>query len=84
LEDALSQQQFAVTREAVHRETAETTGSRVLWWTVAQAKSTLETSGEDVKPHSKRVKKNQALVLTTLSLVQVYYLKSYFRVKQII
>merc|ERR1712056_107812 len=33
----LDQQQFTITREAVHRETAESTNSRVMWWTVTEA-----------------------------------------------
>mmetsp|Transcript_82898 Transcript_82898/g.173569 ORF Transcript_82898/g.173569 Transcript_82898/m.173569 type:complete len:214 (-) Transcript_82898:93-734(-) len=35
--DILEQQEFAITREAVHRETAESTNSRVLWWTIVEA-----------------------------------------------
>merc|ERR1711920_1191712 len=32
----LDQQQFTITREAVHRETAERTNTRVVWWTVVE------------------------------------------------
>ncbi|CAK0875399.1 unnamed protein product, partial [Prorocentrum cordatum] len=35
--DIEAQQQFAITREAVHRNTAESTNARVLWWTVFEA-----------------------------------------------
>merc|ERR1712202_3478 len=34
--DILDQQQYSITREAVHRETAESTNSRVMWWTIAE------------------------------------------------
>ncbi|CAJ1414863.1 unnamed protein product, partial [Effrenium voratum] len=34
--DILDQQQYAITREAVHRETAESTNARVMWWTLAE------------------------------------------------
>mmetsp|Transcript_27545 Transcript_27545/g.53974 ORF Transcript_27545/g.53974 Transcript_27545/m.53974 type:complete len:214 (+) Transcript_27545:44-685(+) len=57
--DILDQQQYAITREAVHRETAESTNSRVMWWTLAEV-----------------------VVLVTLALFQVYYLKAFFEVKQ--
>eukprot|EP00930_Biecheleria_cincta_P006860 TRINITY_DN107942_c0_g1_i1.p1 TRINITY_DN107942_c0_g1~~TRINITY_DN107942_c0_g1_i1.p1 ORF type:complete len:226 (-),score=45.28 TRINITY_DN107942_c0_g1_i1:10-639(-) len=35
-QDILDQQQYAITREAVHRETAESTNARVMWWTLAE------------------------------------------------
>eukprot|EP00811_Abedinium_folium_P016637 NODE_25577_length_582_cov_2.960440.p1 GENE.NODE_25577_length_582_cov_2.960440~~NODE_25577_length_582_cov_2.960440.p1 ORF type:complete len:187 (-),score=78.44 NODE_25577_length_582_cov_2.960440:22-498(-) len=35
-EDILTQQQYAITREAVHRDAAETTNHRVLVWTLAE------------------------------------------------
>ncbi|CAK9089204.1 Endosomal protein P24B [Durusdinium trenchii] len=34
--DILDQQRYAITREAVHRETAESTNARVMWWTFAE------------------------------------------------
>merc|ERR1711924_244491 len=34
--DILEQQEFAITREAVHRDTAESTNSRVMWWTIVE------------------------------------------------
>eukprot|EP00434_Breviolum_minutum_P007232 symbB.v1.2.006382.t1/scaffold358.1/size381540/5 len=34
--DILDQQQYAMVREAVHRETAESTNARVMWWTFAE------------------------------------------------
>jgi len=34
--DVMDQQQYTITREAVHRETAESTRSRVIWWTFAE------------------------------------------------
>eukprot|EP00933_Yihiella_yeosuensis_P033555 TRINITY_DN27233_c0_g1_i1.p1 TRINITY_DN27233_c0_g1~~TRINITY_DN27233_c0_g1_i1.p1 ORF type:complete len:223 (+),score=42.31 TRINITY_DN27233_c0_g1_i1:73-741(+) len=34
--DILDQQQYAITREAVHRETAESTNARVMWWTLLE------------------------------------------------
>merc|ERR1712241_456785 len=59
--DILDQQQYAITREAVHRETAESTNSRAMWWTFAEV-----------------------VALCTLAAFQVYYLKSYFEVKQVV
>merc|ERR1719277_906097 len=35
--DITEQQEFAITREAVHRETAESTNARVVTWTVIEA-----------------------------------------------
>merc|ERR1719215_84355 len=35
--DITEQQEFAIPREAVHRETAESTNTRVVWWTVVEA-----------------------------------------------
>ncbi|KAF4661722.1 Transmembrane emp24 domain-containing protein 9 [Perkinsus olseni] len=37
----MDQQRYSVAREAVHRNTAESTNSRVLWWTVAHLSSVL-------------------------------------------
>jgi hypothetical protein len=34
--DLLDHQDYAITRESLHRETAESTNSRVLWWSLAQ------------------------------------------------
>jgi hypothetical protein len=34
--DLLDQQDYAITREAIHRDTAESTNSRVLWWSLGQ------------------------------------------------
>jgi hypothetical protein len=34
--ELLDQQNFAITREAIHRDTAESTNARVLWWSVGQ------------------------------------------------
>merc|ERR1712032_73981 len=59
--DILDQQTYAITREAVHRETAESTNSRVMWWTLVEV---------------------AALVM--LAGFQVYYLRSYFEVKQVV
>lgn len=59
--DILDQQQYAITREAVHRDTAESTNGRVIWWTAVEV-----------------------LVLIVLAAFQVYYLKSYFEVKQVV
>jgi hypothetical protein len=59
--DILDQQVFAITREAVHRQTAESTNSRVMWWTFAEV-----------------------LSLIVLATFQVFYLKSFFEVKQVI
>mmetsp|Transcript_5289 Transcript_5289/g.15055 ORF Transcript_5289/g.15055 Transcript_5289/m.15055 type:complete len:208 (-) Transcript_5289:164-787(-) len=59
--DILDQQQYTITREAVHRNTAESTNSRVMWWTILEV-----------------------VLLICLAGFQVYYLRSYFEVKQII
>lgn len=59
--DLLDHQDFSITREAVHRETSESTNSRVLWWSLAQM-----------------------AVIITLSVVQMYYIKSFFEVKLIV
>lgn len=59
--DILDQQQYAITREAVHRETAESTNSRVMWWTLLEV-----------------------AVLISLATFQVYYLRSYFEMKQVV
>eukprot|EP00747_Dinoflagellata_sp_TGD_P211061 gnl/TRDRNA2_/TRDRNA2_84262_c0_seq1.p2 gnl/TRDRNA2_/TRDRNA2_84262_c0~~gnl/TRDRNA2_/TRDRNA2_84262_c0_seq1.p2 ORF type:complete len:201 (+),score=48.92 gnl/TRDRNA2_/TRDRNA2_84262_c0_seq1:36-638(+) len=59
--DILDQQQYTITREAVHRDTAESTNSRVMWWTVMEV-----------------------LSLISLAAFQVYYLRSYFEVKQVV
>eukprot|EP00397_Hematodinium_sp_SG-2012_P028975 GEMP01030562.1.p1 GENE.GEMP01030562.1~~GEMP01030562.1.p1 ORF type:complete len:192 (-),score=31.24 GEMP01030562.1:1491-2066(-) len=32
----MDQQQYAITREAVHRDTAESTNSRLVWWTAIE------------------------------------------------
>lgn len=34
--DLVDQQDYAITREAIHRDTAESTNSRVLWWSLGQ------------------------------------------------
>eukprot|EP00929_Paragymnodinium_shiwhaense_P065712 TRINITY_DN32920_c0_g1_i1.p1 TRINITY_DN32920_c0_g1~~TRINITY_DN32920_c0_g1_i1.p1 ORF type:complete len:215 (+),score=48.55 TRINITY_DN32920_c0_g1_i1:102-746(+) len=57
--DILDQQQYAITREAVHRETAESTNTRVMVWTFVEVGA-----------------------LVALAAFQVWYLKSYFEVKQ--
>lgn len=36
VEDISNQQSHAITREAIHRSTSESTNSRVLWWTIFQ------------------------------------------------
>ena len=59
--DLLDHQDFSITRESIHRETAESTNSRVLWWSLAQV-----------------------AVLITLSVVQMYYIKSFFEIKLIV
>lgn len=59
--DILDQQQYAITREAVHRDTAESTNSRVVWWTLVEVAA-----------------------LIALAAFQVYYLRSYFEVKQVV
>ncbi len=59
--DIMDQQQYAITREHVHRSIAESTNSGVQWWAIAQV-----------------------LCNTLLALVQIYYLRSYFEVKQIV
>ena len=59
--DLLDHQDFAITRESIHRETAESTNSRVLWWSLAQVG-----------------------VLVTLSVLQMYYIKSFFEIKLIV
>mmetsp|Transcript_73515 Transcript_73515/g.137369 ORF Transcript_73515/g.137369 Transcript_73515/m.137369 type:complete len:205 (-) Transcript_73515:97-711(-) len=35
-QDILDQQQFSITREAVHRDLSESTNSRVMWWTLVE------------------------------------------------
>lgn len=59
--DLLDHQDFSITRESIHRETAESTNSRVLWWSLAQV-----------------------AVLITLSVLQMYYIKSFFEIKLIV
>merc|ERR1712083_209633 len=59
--EILDQQQYAITREAVHRETAESTNSRVMWWTLVEVGA-----------------------LIALAAFQIFYLKSYFEVKQVV
>ena len=59
--DLLDHQDFAITREAVHRDTTESTNSRVLWWSIGQVG-----------------------VMVTLSLIQMYYIKSFFEIKLIV
>lgn len=59
--DIVDQQQYAITRESVHRDTAESTNARVMWWTVLEVSS-----------------------LVLLAAFQVYYLRSFFEVKQIV
>lgn len=59
--DIIDQQEYAITRESVHRSTAESTNSRVVYWTVSEA-----------------------ICLVCLASFQVYYLKSFFEVKQVI
>ena len=61
LEELMDQQDFSITREAMHRETAESTNDRVLWWSLVQV-----------------------LVVVTLALVQMYYIKSFFELKLIV
>jgi len=36
-DEIVDQQQYAITRESVHRDTAESTNSRVCWWTGLEA-----------------------------------------------
>lgn len=57
----LEQQQFSITREVVHQEVAQSTNSRVMWWTVVEV-----------------------IALVLLSAFQVFYLQSYFEVKQVV
>jgi len=52
------QQAYAISREDVHRKTAESTNVRIIWWTLAEVGC-----------------------LISLSIFQVYYLKSFFEVK---
>lgn len=59
--DLLDQQSFSITREAIHRETAESTNSSVLWWSIGRM-----------------------AILITLSVVQLYYVKSFFEIKLIV
>lgn len=59
--DMLDQQSFSITRESIHRETAESTYSSVLWWSIGRM-----------------------AILITLSVVQLYYLKSFFEIKLIV
>mmetsp|Transcript_49470 Transcript_49470/g.87098 ORF Transcript_49470/g.87098 Transcript_49470/m.87098 type:complete len:221 (-) Transcript_49470:103-765(-) len=59
--DILDQQQYTITREAVHRDTAESTNARVMWWTMLEVGT-----------------------LIVLAAFQVYYLRSYFEVKQVV
>merc|ERR1719229_2074007 len=47
-EDISEQQQFAITREEVHRETAESTNSRVVWWTLFEALALVSLAGFQV------------------------------------
>eukprot|EP00916_Digyalum_oweni_P019271 GHVL01032104.1.p1 GENE.GHVL01032104.1~~GHVL01032104.1.p1 ORF type:complete len:196 (-),score=24.97 GHVL01032104.1:322-909(-) len=56
-----NQQEYATMREALQRETTESTNGRVLWWTFAEVS-----------------------ILVILSLVQLYYLRSFFEVKVIV
>merc|ERR1712194_806800 len=44
----LDQQQFTITREAVHRETAERTNTRVIWWTVVEVITLIALAGFQV------------------------------------
>eukprot|EP00413_Alexandrium_margalefii_P047091 CAMPEP_0204584810 /NCGR_PEP_ID=MMETSP0661-20131031/46553_1 /ASSEMBLY_ACC=CAM_ASM_000606 /TAXON_ID=109239 /ORGANISM="Alexandrium margalefi, Strain AMGDE01CS-322" /LENGTH=206 /DNA_ID=CAMNT_0051594303 /DNA_START=56 /DNA_END=676 /DNA_ORIENTATION=+ len=57
----LDQQLFAATREAVHRGLAESTCSRVMWWTLLEV-----------------------AFLIGLAVFQVYHLRSYFEMKQLV
>jgi hypothetical protein len=59
--DLLDHQDYAITREAIHRETTESTNSRVLWWSIGQVS-----------------------VLVTLTVLQMYYIKSFFEIKLIV
>ena len=61
LYDLMDQQDFSITREAIHRETTESTNTRVLWWSLAQI-----------------------MVVISLALIQMYYIKSYFEIKLIV
>ena len=61
MRDLLDHQDYSITREAVHRDTAESTNTRVLWWSLAQV-----------------------AVMVTLSLLQMYYIKSFFEIKLIV
>ena len=59
--DLLDQQDYAITREAIHRRTAEDTNIKILYWSIAKV-----------------------LVLITIALAQLYYLKSTFEIKLIV
>jgi hypothetical protein len=59
--DLLDHQDYSITRESIHRETSESTNSRVLWWSLGQV-----------------------TVLVTLSVLQMYYIKSFFEIKLIV
>jgi len=61
VQEISAQQSYATTREAVHRDTSETTNSRILWWTFLEV-----------------------AVLVVLAGFQIYYLKSFFEVKQLV
>lgn len=59
--ELIDQQDYAITREAIHRETAESTNSRVLWWSLGQV-----------------------LMVLTMSVVQMYFIRRFFEVKLIV
>jgi len=60
IHDLLDQQDYAITREAMHRYSQEETSSRMFFWSMAQI-----------------------LVLTSISVIQLFYLKRTFEIKLI-
>ncbi len=61
ISELLDQQDYAITREAIHRRTAEDTNTQLLHWSVAEV-----------------------IILVSLALAQMYYLKSSFEIKLIV
>lgn len=61
ISELLDQQDYSITREAIHRRTAEDTNAQLLHWTVAEV-----------------------IILVSLAIAQMYYLKSSFEIKLIV
>lgn len=61
ISELLDQQDYAITRESIHRKTAEDTYDKLLHWTVAEV-----------------------VILVSLAVAQMYYLKSSFDIKLIV